>query len=181
MLDVKSKASCSNQEQVLCVSTGTVGCHVDNHNNALLQTGLAKISSVSQSGYNLKSHLLLDCRSQRLFLSTELCDKFNLPTIRKESVMVKTFGTEQSEFKTLDVVQFCVHGKNNVFVEAFCTPVVCSPLTNQRIEFVKENYPHLNGLELADNTDGQSELKIDNINRYGLLFFIFHWKEKTRS
>ena len=48
-----------------------------------------------------------------------------------------------------------------MFVEAFLTPVVCSPLTNQRIEFVKENCPHLTGLELADNTDGQSELKID--------------------
>ena len=75
--------------------------------------------------------------------------------------MVKTFGTEQSELKTLDAVQFCVHGKNDAFVEAFCTPVVCFPLTNQRIEFVKEYYPHLTALELADNTDSQSELKID--------------------
>ena len=132
MLDGKSKASCSNQEQVPCVSTGTVGCHVNNHNNVLLQTGLAKISNVSQPGYILKSRLLFDCGSQRSFISTELRDKLNLPTIRKESVMVKTFGTEQSELKTLEVVQFCVHGKNDVFVEAFCTPVVCSPLTNQR-------------------------------------------------
>ena len=47
--------------------------------------------------------------------------------------------------KTLEAVQFCVHGKNDVFVKAFCTPVVCSPLPNQRIEFVKENYPYLTG------------------------------------
>ena len=92
---------------------------------------MAKISNVSQPGYILKSRLLLDCGSQRSFISTELRDKLNLPTIRKESVMVKTFGTEQSELKTLEVAQFCVYGKNDVFVEAFCTPVVCSPLTNQ--------------------------------------------------
>ena len=95
MLDGKSKASCSNQEQVLSVSTGTVGCHVDNHNDVLQQTGLAKISNVSQPGYILKSRLLLDCGSQCSFISTELRDKLNLPTVRKESVMVTTFGTEK--------------------------------------------------------------------------------------
>ena len=104
MLDMKSKASCSSQEQVPCVSTGTVGCHVNDHSNVLLQTGLAKISNVSQPGYISKSCLLLDRGSQRSFISTELRDKLNLPTIRKESVMVKTFGTEQSELKTLEVV-----------------------------------------------------------------------------
>ena len=77
-----------------------------------------------------------------MFISRELRDKLNLRTIQMKSVMVKTFGTERSELKTLDIVQFCVHGKNDVFVEVFCTPVVCSPLTNQRTEFVKENYPH---------------------------------------
>ena len=75
MLDGKSKASCSNQEQVPCVSAGTVGCQVGNHNNVLLQTGLAKISSVSQSGYILKSRLLLYCGSQHSFISTELRGK----------------------------------------------------------------------------------------------------------
>ena len=89
MLDGKPKASCSNQEQLPCVSTGTVGCQVNNHNNVLLQTGLAKISNVSQPGCILNSRLLLDCGSQRSFISTELRDKLNLPTIRKESVMVK--------------------------------------------------------------------------------------------
>ena len=92
--------------------------------------------------------------------------------------MVKTFGTEQSELKTLEVVQFCVHGKNDVFVEAFCTPVVCSPLTNQRIEFVKENYPHLTGLELADNTDCQSELKIDILIGMDYYFSILTGKKR---
>ena len=28
--------------------------------------------------------------------------------------MVKTSGTEQSELKILDIVQLCVHGKNDV-------------------------------------------------------------------
>ena len=92
--------------------------------------------------------------------------------------MVKTFGTEQSELKTVEVVQFCVYGKNDVFVEALCTPVVCSPLTNQRIEFVKENYPHLTGLELADNTDGQSELKIDIFIGMDYYFSFFTGKKR---
>ena len=162
MLDGKSKASCSNQEQVPCVSTGTIGCHVN----------------VSQPSHILKSRLLLDCGSQRSFISTELRDKLNLPTIRKESVMVKTFGTEQSELKTVEVVQFYVFGKNDLFVEAFCTPVACSPLTNQRIEFVNKNYRHLTRLELADNTDRQSELKIDILIS---MDFFFHFSLERKD
>ena len=65
-----------------------------------------------------------------------------------------------------------------MFVEAFCIPEVCSPLTNQRIEFVKENYPHLTGLELADSTDGQSELKIDILIGMDYYFSFFTGKKR---
>ena len=51
-----------------------------------------------------------------------------------------------------------------VFIEKVC---VCRSILHASGLFPinkpekKENYSHLTGLELADNTDGQSELKID--------------------
>ena len=40
-------------------------------------------------------------------------------------------------------------------------PVICTPLQNQCIELSIDNIPHLQGLELADNSFGHSELEID--------------------
>ena len=39
--------------------------------------------------------------------------------------------------------------------------VICAPLQNQCIELSRDNIPHLQGLELADNSFGYSELEID--------------------
>ena len=40
-------------------------------------------------------------------------------------------------------------------------PVICAPLQNQYIELSRDNIPHLQGLELAYNSSGHSELEID--------------------
>ena len=43
---------------------------------------------------------------------------------------------------------------------------------------MKENYPHLTGLELADNTDDQSELKIDKLIGMDHYFSFFTGKKR---
>ena len=43
---------------------------------------------------------------------------------------------------------------------------------------MKESYPHLTGLELADNTDGQSELKIDILISMDYYFSFFTGKKR---
>ena len=43
---------------------------------------------------------------------------------------------------------------------------------------MKENYPHLTGLELADNADGQSGLKIDILIGMDYYFSFFTGKKR---
>jgi hypothetical protein len=40
-------------------------------------------------------------------------------------------------------------------------PIICAPLQNQRIEVAVREFPHLEGLELADSVHDKSELEVD--------------------
>ena len=56
-------------------------------------------------------------------------------------------------------MKFCVNNKN-IFVEAICSPTICSNLTNQNQNFASQQYGHLKNLHLADKSrDGCKLLK----------------------
>ena len=40
-------------------------------------------------------------------------------------------------------------------IEALVVPQICSPITNQMVTRVSQNYPHLKNLKLADSFDEQ--------------------------
>lgn len=48
---------------------------------------------------------------------------------------------------------------------------ICSPISNQIIQFTQENYPHLHGLELADNSPDSAE----KLCRLCLIGADFYW------
>ena len=81
---------------------------------------------------SLTSRILFDSGSQRTYVTDNVRKQLKLKTIRKENIMIKTFGQiNDSEMKSLDVVQFKVKYRSEnkyVFVEALCVPVICSPL-----------------------------------------------------
>ena len=68
-----------------------------------------------------------------------------------------------SDTKRLRSVYDLVQGVNglNLYLTANTVPVICAPLQNQCIELSKDNIPHFQGLELADNSFGHSEIEID--------------------
>ena len=104
------------------------------NNNILLQTAKGKVSSVGINKY-CDVRILFDSGSQRSYLTDDLRKRLNLRTIRSENLVVQTFGNTQSEMKKVDIVQLKVRGKNSthdVYIEAICVPVICSPLRNQR-------------------------------------------------
>ena len=61
-----------------------------------------------------------------------------------------------------DNVQLCVQGLNgfNLYLTANTVAVICAPLQNQCVALSRENIPHLQGLEVADNSFGHSELEV---------------------
>ena len=92
--------------------------------------------------------------------------------IRKEKIVIKTFGNIDSKLYNADIVpvQFIV-GQKVIFIECLFSPFICSDLTNQSTHFVSKNYPHLNGLFLADTSpNGNNKIEVligaDNYYRF---------------
>ncbi|KAL9975369.1 hypothetical protein ACROYT_G012524 [Oculina patagonica] len=48
-----------------------------------------------------------------------------------------------------------------VFVNAYEVDLICGPIANQTIEVAQQCYPHLQGLPLADYSQGDEELEVD--------------------
>ena len=82
----------------------------------------------------------------------------NLKPIDQENMVVKTFGGKNGQSMNFKKYEFCVKGVTDscsIYLKGFSVPVICSPLSNQRIDVVKEQFPFLN---LADKGKGDSEI-----------------------
>uniref|UniRef100_A0A7M5WXV2 DUF1758 domain-containing protein n=1 Tax=Clytia hemisphaerica TaxID=252671 RepID=A0A7M5WXV2_9CNID len=136
----ESKAPCSCS----CNSVPTPvsqNCAQVSSRSVLLQTATSDIFG-SSCHYSVKTRLLFDTGSQRSYITTELKERLKLKCVRKENVVIKTFGNlNNAEIKRLEVVQFKVkHRKSSkyVLVEALCVPDICSPIANQKLDCAKK-------------------------------------------
>ena len=124
-------------------------------NPILLQTASAVVSNLNCSERK-NTLLLLDSGSQRSYISEKLRNELNLPTLRRERLLVKTFGNSNSKCKNVDRVPLNVITSNKMItIAAICTPDICDPLTNQNVKAVSTNYNRVKNLKPADssNTD----------------------------
>ena len=147
-----NQCSCSKEKGAPAVTTEVVTSTARESDNKsiLLQTATAEICG---SGEVNLTRILFDSGSQRSYITESLCESLKLRTVRKERVVIKTFGeSEGSEAKVLRVVKFKVKHKNSsrfTFVEALCVPQVCGKLRNQNSFSVTE-FSHVKNLTLAD-------------------------------
>ena len=86
-----------------------------------------------------------------------------LPVAGQDTLLIKTFGEVSAKLQRFDIVQVVVQTIDDmeVYVSAYVVPTICAPISNQMIQFTQETYPHLHGLELADNSHGSKELSVD--------------------
>ena len=131
----------------------------------MLQTASAAICRPNKPEASVQARILLDSGSQKSYVSQMLKEALSLKPIHSETLVIKTFGSTDEMVQTCDNVQLCVQRVNglNLYLTANTVPVICAPLQNQCIELSRDNIPHLQGLELADNSFGHSELEIDLI------------------
>ena len=82
----------------------------DNKNNVLLQTATAQILGNFQISKTETVNIIFDSGSQRSYITEDLRKRLRLPVIRKEKIVIKTFGNVDSKFYNADIVpvQFAV-------------------------------------------------------------------------
>ena len=99
---------------------------------------------------------MFDSGSQRIYVNEHLKQILNMKTLRIEKLILKIFGNYKSSANLFNVVEIKLNGmKKDFVIEALVVPQICSPITNQIVIQVSQNYPQLKNLRLADSFDEQ--------------------------
>ena len=123
---------------------------VRNKGTVLLQTakGIAFNEDNSKSSH---VRILFDNGSQRSYITSNLKSKLNLKPMKTETLHLNTFGVNSFQRQSCELVRLRLknHVGEETEITALSYPTICSPLPSK----VKVNYPHLEGLALADSLD----------------------------
>ena len=132
--------------------------------SVLLQTASATVGNPNAPQQSkTKSRIVFDSCIQKSYISSRLRNSLGLETVSKQSLLVKTFGNEYPKLMSCDLVQVSITATDGLelYVNAFSVPVICSPISNQAVELAMKQYPHLRGLNLADNSSPSNDVDID--------------------
>nr|XP_047123000.1 uncharacterized protein LOC124806285 [Hydra vulgaris] len=142
-------------------SVNVVGCQ----DNILLQTAKTEISDTNNSIKKTKNiaRVLFDNCSQKSFVTSDVRKKLNLKTIRNEILNVKVFGEGCEKPRKFDLVSIKIKNiQTNHYstIEAYVTPIICSPIINQRIDLAKLQHTELANIPIADDLKDGKEIDI---------------------
>ena len=132
-----------------------------NKGKVLLQT--AKAQAYNEEGStSVKVRILFDNDSQRTYITNNLQRKLGLTPKKSESIQLSTFGDNKFRKQTCNNVQLVLENSSveKMDLTALSVPVICSPLPPA----VDVDYPHLEGLELADPWNLNSKPLLKKIN-----------------
>ena len=125
----------------------------------LLQT--ARTTATNYDGSRSASvRVLFDSGSQRSYISNRLKTTLKLKPIKNETLNLNTFGNSKFRKQNCDLVELNLEDKEHskVTIKALSFPVICSSLPS-RINI--QEFPHLDGLELADDYEHSRNEEID--------------------
>ena len=106
---------------------------------------------------------IMDSGSQRTYVTSLVRGQLNLPTIRRESLQIRTFRATEAQNASCDIVELDVvaEGNETLRLTALVVPFICNPLTSQPINYAAQSYDHFIGLELADSAETSDVLEND--------------------
>ena len=124
-----------------------------------LQTAQALIKGGTQG----RVRVLFDSGSHRSFVTAKAALKYELPVERKEWITISTFGQKGKESGLREVLRFDIkplRGGRVQALEAYVVPEI-SHISNEHVEVVKNDFPHLRDLWFSDVCQSKEELEID--------------------
>ena len=148
----------NKQSPVQSPNTAVNRNHEKCSKNVLLQSVVLRFQNIDNSNYCTDGAVLFDIGSQRSFVTESIRKMLKLPTLRKETMIFQVFGQNDNKVKEVDIVQSKIKGNNRlfIFIEAISCPKICSPITNQKYNFAKNNYGHLRNIKLLKHFEGDS-------------------------
>ena len=130
-----------------------------NKNNVLLQMATANVSNLTSNPISEDVQIVFDSGSQRTYVSDSLRKRLKLQTIRTERIVINTFGNDEIRAQDTDIVLMKLFTDSKIFfVEAICSPIICTDLASQNQNFASKEYEHLKNLNLADKSGEGNKL-----------------------
>lgn len=119
-----------------------------NSNFVYLQTATGLIVN-ENTGSKVVARVLLDSGSTRSYITESLAQHLELKTVNTELVEVNAFGSVHGKKMEVSIVNFKLCGPRfSKIISASTTPVICSPVINNRLN--RDQISSLSEFQLAD-------------------------------
>ena len=146
----------------------TTNLFTESKRSILLQTAQGEVFNIDNKDHKIIVKVVFDSGSQRSYVTMRLKDYLNLQVAAREQICLKTFGQSKGKMETMDVTQLGIQDnwrpeeeKVATLVNALVVPYICSPLQRQEIKMTQSTFPHLAGLQLADNPEFDAGSEVD--------------------
>ena len=122
--------------------------------------------------------LILDSGSQHSYASDHVKNTLSLSATHTEALSIKTFGSNKRKCENCDVIVIGMKTNDNtdLHLSLLVVPLFCEPLSHQPVAYAKEEFDHLQGLDLTESSCGTGCLGLDLLN--GSDYF---WRLVTRG
>ena len=150
-----------NQTDTSTETSGTLWTF--SNNEVLLQTAEVSLFNPNSPEDCVKALVVLDTGSQRSYLTDRMKNLLSLTPTGTQKLSIVTFGAVQQTQSKHDYVKVGIKLRSGekMYLSMFTVPTICEPIHGQPVVHYQELYPHLNGLDLADNTEATSPREID--------------------
>ena len=149
----------THSDQPLTESSTSTVATSQSKSQVLLQTARTQACSVEGQEL-LPVRVLLDGGSERSYVTMCLKERLHLKPLKRETLNLNTFGTEQCQKKGYDLVKIILKGQDgsDIEVSALTFPTICAPPATA---VQPPSCVELDGLELADQADTEGTDSID--------------------
>ena len=142
-------------------SAPVLSMYVDVKTPVLLQTARASVFQPHRPLLTTVVRIILDSGSQRSYVTDMVRKNLALRTEQAETVVMKTFGCHE-KVQICDVVKlaFKTATGTDLVLPFLVVPSICEPIAGQPVTLARDTYPHLFGLNLADDSSASESLDI---------------------
>ena len=129
----------------------------------LLQTAQTTAFNPDCPSMSARVRVVMDTGSQMSYIADAARQQLALTAAGERSLSIMTFGATQGSDRSCEYVRVGLRLRSgkDVIVTLFSVPTICEPLTSHPLVDCRETYPHLTGLELADDPGDDQSLRVD--------------------
>ena len=139
----------------------------------LLQTAVTEAFNPEDPSKTTRVRVVLDTGSQHTYVTDTVRRELGLTTGGERNLSIVTFGSSEAKrrvCKYMTIALQCKDGSSRQLT-VFSVPMICQPLAPSSMSEHLHRFPHLTGLELAD------DLSSDSPHEVGLLIGSDHYWE----